>query len=364
MRVVIITNFGQGLYNFRKELLEKFIELHYHVDILMPKDYYTEKIEKLGCSVSPISIDRRGMNPIKDFHTMIEIYHLTKKLSPDIVLTYTIKPNIYGGIISRILKLKYIVNITGLGSSFQRKGIFNQLIQKLYGLSVKKADWVFIQNNEIQGILKEKKLINENNSVIPGSGVCLQSFPFMKLNHDSTFHFLFLGRLMREKGIYEFLEAAKVIVSKFPNVYFDIVGMKDDDIQMESYLNEYIVYHGKTDDSKKYYEKCTCLIQPSYHEGMSNVVLEACSCGRPCLVSNIPGCKEIVEDGVNGFLFEPHCAEGIVSSIEKIMALDQQELLKMSFAARKCVETKFNRSIVIDAYIQKMKELEEKKYDL
>lgn len=358
MKLAIITNSDIGLYNFRKEVVETFLKEPYEVHLLLPQGDYTDQFINLGCKYHPIDIDRRGMNPVKDLILMKQMYHIIKEIHPDVILTYTIKPNIYGGMICKKLHIPYITTITGLGSSLQNDNLSSKFISILYKLSVKQANWIFVQNKEIYNRLIQKKLISERSSIIAGSGVSLTQFRFSNMVIDTSIHFLFLGRIMTEKGITEFLEMANEIVQTNENVYFDIVGMKDDDISLDKYLSERIIYHGATDQPYHWYERVTCLINPSYHEGMSNVVLEACATGRPCLVSNIAGCKEIIEHGVQGFLFKPRSVESLKDVVYQFLKLSDEEKKQMGINARKKVEQVFDRNIVVQEYLNKVKEME------
>lgn len=357
-KILIITNNDKGLFRFRSELIEELLINKFEVIIVSPDEGYLQVFKDRGCKTYSIYINRRSMNPIYDFKTFIDIFRIIKKKSPDIVLTYTVKPNIYSGIICRLLNCRYICNITGLGSIFQKKGINLKLIYFLYKLSIKHANWVFIQNEEIYKVLKQNQLISNQVSIIPGSGVSFEQFHFTPISEYKNYHFLFAGRIMREKGVIELLEAANVIVNKYKNVYFNLVGMTDEKIDIQNYTNDHIIYHGSIENIIPYYIKTTCLIHPSYHEGMSNVILEACAVGRPCLVSDIPGCREIIENGYNGFTFEPKSSDAIVEAIDKFLLLSIEEIKEMGLNSRKIVEQKFDRKIVINEYLNKIKEME------
>lgn len=356
-RILILANNDVGLYKFRKELIEELL-INYEVFVSLPYGKLVDSLIEMGCQFIETHVDRRGINPIKDMILIHNYYNLIKKVKPECVLTYTIKPNIYGGFICTILKTKFICNITGLGSTFQKKGLISNFIFILYKLSVKKANWVFTQNESIRSILKNYDLITNKLSVLPGSGVPLDKFEFSPLKKSDEYRFLFVGRIMKEKGVIELLEAASQIIKKYDNVYFDLVGMMDDNINIKKYINNQITYHGDTLNIIPFYKKSTCLIHPSYHEGMSNVTLEACAIGRPCLVSNIPGCKEIVVDGYNGYLFEPKSSQEIIDTIIKFISLENKKIIDMGNNSRIIVEKNFDRNIIVNAYLNKIKEME------
>lgn len=357
-KILFLVNHDIVIYNFRKELVEKLLQEGYEIIISSPYGERIELLKNMGCEFIETPVDRRSINPIKDMILIHNYYNLIKKVKPECVLTYTIKPNIYGSFICSFLKTKFICNITGLGSTFQKKGLISNFVFILYKLGVKQANWVFTQNESIASFLKNNDLITNKSSVLPGSGVSLEKFQFSPLENNDEYRFLFVGRIMREKGVIELLEAANQIIKKYDNVHFDLVGMMDDNINIKKYINDQITYHGDTLNIIPFYKKSTCLIHPSYHEGMSNVTLEACAIGRPCLVSNIPGCKEIVVDGYNGYLFEPKSSQEIIDTIIKFISLENKKIIDMGNNSRNIVEKKFDRNIIVNAYLNKIKEME------
>lgn len=358
MKILILANNDVGLYNFRKEVLEKLLEEKHSVFIALPGGEQVVKLIKMGCCFFQMEIDRRGINPIKDCKLLITYFNLIRKIQPDIVLTYTIKPNIYGGIVCQLLKKEYITNITGLGTSIENGGITAAVIMHLYKLSLKKSACIFFQNNSNLKQMKEKKITGRKVRLIPGSGVNLKTCTYEPYPMESEpISFLFLGRVMKAKGIEELFMAATRIKKEFPTVIFYIAGACEENYigQIKEMEQKGIVsYLGFQSETHELIKTCYALVLPSYHEGMSNVLLEASACGRPVLASKIPGCMEIYEDGVTGLGFEPQNAESLEKALKIFIDLDYEKKKQMGIYARKKVEKDFDRNIVIKAYLDEI----------
>jgi galacturonosyltransferase len=355
--VVILANSLQGLYSFRFELVQKLIGDRNQVSILAPHDEISSKFIQLGCIFIPVSISRRGTNPFHDyvlFHTYIK--HL-KHIYPTVVLTYTIKPNIYGGLASKLLHIPYIANITGLGSAVKNKGPLQAFTLFLYRNALSKAQKVFFQNKENQLFFEEKGIALGKHGLLPGSGVNLTKFQPLRYPPDDTIEFVFISRIMKEKGIDHYLEMAKVIKAKYPNTRFHICGFCEESYEgiLHKMQEERIIqYHGMVKDVREIHKKTHCTVLPSYHEGMANVLLEAAACGRPVLASDIPGCKESFDNGVSGFGFESRSTISLIQAIEQFITIPYEQKVAMGISGRKKVEDEFDRQIVVRAYIKEI----------
>ena len=358
MKVLILANNDLGLYNFRKEIIEKLIELKYDVYISLPNGTRVNDLEKLGCNFIETDIDRRGTNPIKDFKLFIKYKKIIKKLKPNVILSYTIKPNIYGGIASRMSNIPYIVNITGLGTALENDGIVQKILIHLYRIALKKVKCCFVQNEDNLKFLKENRITDDKKyKLIPGSGVNLEKFKVSEYpKENDKIVFLFISRIMKEKGIDQYLETAKYITEKYKNTEFHILGFCEEeykDTLRELQEKGIIIYHGRQDNIIPYLQKCSCLIHPSYYpEGMSNVLLEASASGRPVITTNRSGCKETVENGITGYLVEIQNTEQIIKNVEKLLNIPYEERKNMGLNARKKMENEFDRNIVVNAYLR------------
>jgi galacturonosyltransferase len=360
-KILFLVNHEIVIYNFRKEIVEKIIEMGDEVYISSPHGKKIEKLIKLGAIHLPIKIKRRSINIFADIILIFNYLKTIKKVKPSIILSFTIKPNIYGGLISRLLKIPIIMNITGLGSSVENNNYFKFIIFFLYKLALKNKNLVFFQNQENIEFMVKHRLIKENYQLLPGSGVNLNLFNFNKYPIDSKIIFLFVGRIMKEKGIDYFLNAAEYIKSKFNNVEFHIVGNFEENYEdkFENLIKRKIInFHGNSDDVRKYYIESHCIINPTYYaEGMSNVLLEASAIGRPIIAFNRSGCKEIIENNRNGFLVETLSQLQLNEVIEKFIALPFESKEKMGIYGRKKIEIEFDRQIVVNAYIKKINEI-------
>lgn len=363
MKILVLANFGMGLYNFRKELLEELINQNNEVYISLPSDDYVPKLKKLGCKFIETHLERRGTNPIKDLKLLFHYINIIKRIKPDVVLTYTIKPNVYGGIACRITKTPYITNITGLGTSVENKGVMQKITLMLYKAGLKQASCLFFQNKNNLKFFVDKRIVNNKTRLVPGSGVNLEQHIFEEYpENDEKNRFLFIGRMMKSKGIEELLQAIKIVKEKYPNTKFELVGHCEEDYHQQLLeLNKFgiINYHGQQSDVHSFIKKSHATILPSYHEGTANVLLESASSGRAVLASRVPGCKETFDEDVSGFGFEVRSVDSLVEAIIKFINLPYEQKKAMGLAGRKKMEIEFDRKIVLNAYLDEINNLKE-----
>lgn len=359
-KILILANNASGLYDFRNELVLKLLET-YEVHISLPDEQEVPEFEQEGCYVHHTPIDRRGINPLKDIGLLKAYRTLLKEIEPDMVLTYTIKPNIYGNLCCRIKKIPYIVNITGLGSVFENGGMIQKIVVLLYQLALKNASCIFFQNERNHQIFEKYGIKGRKYRLVPGSGVNLERHNFEEYPaKEEKIKFLYVGRIMKEKGIDEFLYAAQKMKQENESVSFEIVGNYEEDYKtiIEQYEKDGII---KLVNYQKvihpYYKDASAIVMPSYHEGMSNVILEASATGRPVLASNIPGCQEGFEDGITGFGFSARNAEALLDALRKFVNLSYEEKVKMGKNARIKIENEFDRNLVVNAYMEEINAL-------
>lgn len=360
MKVLILANYDEGLYKFRKEVVEELVKDN-EVFISVPKGEYIEKIKELGCSVIETDFNRKGMNPFKDIKLIQTYKRIIKQTKADVVLTYTIKPNVYGGLACQMCNKPYVANITGLGSALENKGPLQLIAITLYKLGLRKAYRVFFQNSSNRDFMLEKNIVKDRYDLIPGSGVNLNRFKAVEYPNDDTIDFMYVGRIMKEKGVDQYLEAAQKITKIYPNTRFHICGFYEDDYKetIEKLNREKtIIYHGLVKDMSEMYKVVSCTVHPTYYpEGLSNVLLESCASGRPIITTDRPGCKEVVENGVNGYIVEQRNSLDLIEKIEKFINLSHEEKKQMGLNGRNKVEKEFDRKIVIDKYIKTINEL-------
>lgn len=358
--ILVLTNNIGGLHSFRKEVMKAIVDAGYKVVISVPEitskaDYFKE----IGCDVIITEFNRRGMNPLADFKQMIAYRKLIKTIQPKAVLTYTIKPNIYGGMACRLTGTSQIANVTGLGDAVENGGWMQWLTVTLYKMGLGKAKQVFFQNETNRTFCIQKGIAKPTSGLIPGSGVNLQHHIYQDYpTDDGTTRFLFIGRMLKDKGIDELFATARFIKGKYPNTEFQFVGSVDGDYQSqvdELTRDGIIRFLGGQADVRPFIGAVHCTIMPSYHEGMSNVNLESAANGRPVITTNVPGCRETVDDGRTGILCEAKSADSLTAAVERFITLPYSQKVLMGQEGRKKVEREFDRQIVIDAY---MKEIE------
>ena len=353
MRILILANSDIGLAKFRSELIEKLCRKH-EVVIALPYGQLINSLTKFGCRFIPVEFNRRGKNPFADLLQLKKYARLIKENKPDIVLLYTIKPNIYGGLVCQKLGTPYIVNITGLGTAIENGGFLRLLSFTLYKFALRKASCVFFQNKTNHDLFINTGMVKPKTRVIPGSGVNLNTHSLEPYPSDeSGIRFLFVGRIMKDKGIDELLAAITRIHDERKDVTADIVGWSDEDYAESLKKAESlgaIRFHGLQTDVHTFYKNCHCLVLPSYHEGTSNVVLEASSTGRPVITTRVPGCRETFEEGITGIGCSAKDTDSLIEAMNKFLSLTQEQRIRMGLNARDKMEKEFDRNIVIKAY--------------
>jgi glycosyltransferase involved in cell wall biosynthesis len=360
-KVVILSNHHAYTYNFRKEIIQRLIDEHYKVYVVLPYGEKVELLKEMGCEFIDLPLDRRGMNPITDLKLLMNYHKIIKQIKPDAVLSYTVKPNIYGGIVCRLLNIPFFPNVTGLGSAVENDSLIQKVLVQMYRSAYKKASCIFFQNDENQQFFQKKKLAIKNSRIIPGSGVNTQYFSLIPYPADKEIEFVFISRIMKEKGIDQYLEAAEIIKSKYPFTKFHVLGFCEEDYEkkLQELQDKGIIhYHGMQSDVRGFHKIAHCTIHPTYYpEGMSNVLLESAASGRPVITTNRSGCREIVDEGISGYIVEQQNSQDLIEKIEKFIALSYEDKMKMGLAGRKKIEDEFDRQLVVDAYIEEVQKV-------
>ena len=355
---MFLVNHDVVIYNFRLELVERLIADGHQVVISSPYGERIEDLKALGCEYRPIAISRHGMNPVQELKLLKDYIALMKEVKPDIVLTYTIKPNIYGGMAAALLGIPYVANITGLGTAVEKGGLVQKITVMLYRLAFVKVQRVFFQNEENRQFFADRKIAVKKHGMLPGSGVNLQRFVPLAYPEGNTTEFVFISRIMKEKGADQYLDAAEAIREKYPDTVFHVCGFCEDDYEArlkELQDRDIIVYHGMVRDVKEVLAKTHCTIHPTFYpEGISNVLLESCACGRPIITTDRAGCREVVKDGVNGLVVKQRDTEDLIAKIEAFLSCSFEQRRAMGLAGRKKVEREFDRQIVVEAYLKEI----------
>lgn len=359
MKILVICNFSSGLIKFRGMLLETLIKQHNAVSAIVPSADNNDELnaecelEKLGCKLIRVPMERRGMNPVKDLKLLRNYVKAIKMEKPDLVITYTIKPNAYGGIACQICKVPYAVNVTGLGTAFQGNGMLRKFVTILYKVAFRKAKVVFFENEGNRQVILDAGIIEkERTHTLHGAGVDLEKYPYIPYptDEDET-RFLFIGRVMQEKGVDELFAAMRMLQQDGINCHLDILGGFDEDYSeqiKECEAEGWLTYHGYQSDVRPFIANCHCFVLPSWHEGMANTNLECAASGRPVITSNIHGCLEAVKDGVSGFLCQRQNAEDLYGVMRRFTELPIEQRAAMGIAGRKRMKEIFDKKLVVD----------------
>lgn len=362
MKIAITANTSWYIYNFRRNTILALIEAGHEIIAVSSDSDYKEKLESLGCKFNQIKMQRWGKNPFYDLKTIYDFFRVFKNEKIRLVLNFTPKNNIYATFAASILNAKIINNIAGLGVIFIEKSFFSKLVSFLYKTSQKKANYIFFQNEEDKKLFVDLGVVTtENSDRLPGSGVDLSRFEYSHIETSQNIRFLLVARLIAEKGIRLYAEAAKELKARYPDLEFCLLGPIDTcstsaitKNELEKWHDENIInYLGFTDHVEDELKKSDCVVLPSYYrEGVPKSLLEAAAIGRPIITTDNVGCREVVDDGVNGFLCEPRSLTSLVNSLEKFILLPSAEKEKMSIKSREKVQREFDEKVVIGKYLK------------
>ncbi len=362
-KIAVIENGLFSTYTMREALMQRLLREGCEVTILTHINSFVSQVEKTGLKV--IHIGSGNMNPVKVSKYIYHLYRALKKIEPDVCLTFSIRPAIWGNFITRFLKIPTITNITGVGPLFTSNNFAYRVARSIYRDALKKTKKVFFQNYDDMGLfIKNRFIEKERAERVPGSGVDYEKFSpqILKEKEADIFIFLFIGRLIKDKGIFEFVEAARIIHKKYPDVLFNVIGpfwhqnLKSNTItksDLQNWIEEGIIdYEGEKKDVRKFIALADCIVLPSYREGTSNILLEAAAMEKPAITSDTTGCKEIVEDGVTGFLCKVRNGKDLAEKMEKMLLLSPHERGIMGKKARQKIIKEYDKQIVVDAYLK------------
>ena len=362
--VLMLVNHDVVIYNFRLELVEKLLNDGYEVHISSPYGERIGELVSLGAVYHETVIERHGMNPLNEVKILSRYRKIIAAIHPFIVLGYTIKPNIYGAVAARSAGIPFVANITGLGTAAGNSGAGQWLAVLLYKAAFTHIQRVFFQNEENRKFFLANNIAADRYRMLPGSGVNLERYPFTLLPQcgdgktGKPVKFAFMSRIMKEKGIEQFLAAAECVCARYPAVEFHVCGFCEN--EYEGRLEEMnaagvVTYHGMIRDVAGFMSSIHCVVHPTFYpEGLSNVLLEACSSGRAVITTDRPGCREAVENGVNGYIVPQKDIKSLTAAIERFIGLTQKEKEQMGQAGRKIAEKRFDRKIVVSAYMDEI----------
>ena len=374
MKIALISNTSWYIYNFRGRLIDSLLNEGYKTITIAPVDKFTKKLEKKGCSHYSITIDSKNHNPVNEIRIISSFKNIFKISKPDIVLNFTAKPNIYATIAASSLKIPTINNIAGLGLGFINKSLISSILKRLYKHSQSKASKVFFQNPDDRELFLKSKIVDVNKTeLLPGSGVDLDRFCEYPIQHDESteFWFLLVARMLYSKGIPELIKAAEELYSSgYTNIKIQLLGAlgisSSDAISKQAMDNwakkSFVEYLGETENVIPFIQNSHCIVLPSYYrEGVPRSLLESLSIGRPIITTNMPGCKETVIHNKNGFIVQPKDYKDLSKKMKKMLSLDSQQLNKMGHESRELAEKKFDERIVIQKYLNSIREILDRK---
>ena len=365
--IAVLTNNDDDIYCFRKELIEALINEGYEVLISCPYGEKFELLKHIRYEYDNPIIDRRGTNIFADFKLFCHYKKLFKKYRPKVVLTYTAKPNVYASIAARQLKIPYINNITGFGSVLNKTGLMRKFIMQLFKTAYRGADCIMFQNSTNMQLAVDNGMVKGHYRLIPGSGVDINRYPLQKYpeggngREGETVIFNYIGRILKDKGVDNYIAAAKQIKERYPNVEFNMLGfIEPTELHYEAELEELgknntVIYRGSQKDVKPFIARAHATIHPSiYGEGMSNVLLESAASGRPLITTDNPGCRETVNHGETGFIYHGGDVKELVEKIEIFLSMPNEERKWMGERGREKVAKEFSRIIVVNAYLEEI----------
>jgi glycosyltransferase involved in cell wall biosynthesis len=328
-----------------------------------PPDSYVEQVKALGCQYIPLPIDNHGTHPGRDLLLLWRFYWILRRVRPNVFLGYTVKPNIYGSIAAHLLDIPVINNIAGLGAVFIKDRWITRLVRGLYRLALARSKRVFFQNEDDRALFIEGDLLDcEITDRLPGSGIDLNYFSSIKmLPSESSVRFLLIARMLWDKGVGEYIEAAKLLKGRAVRADFCLLGFLDEKNpaaisldQMNEWVKRgYVTYLGETDDVRPHITAATCVVLPSfYREGVPRTLLEAAAIGRPIITTDTVGCREVVDDGLNGFLCKPRDVPDLAEKMLRFISLNEEQRAEMGRLGRAKIERQFDEKIVIHKYLQ------------
>lgn len=364
--VLFCANSAWNIANFRLPLMQYLTEQGYKVSVAAPPDPYAEQLREAGFDFYPFRMSRKGTNLFTDLRTYLQLKRLFKRLRPQVVCNFTVKPNIYGTVAASWLGIPAINNISGLGTVFITHSTVTGLVKQLYRFSQKRAFKVFFQNDDDRTQFIEHRLVPEGHTgILPGSGIDLQKFRpdasgrFQGSDVQSLTSFLLVARLLGDKGVREYFDAARIITAERRDAVFYLLGPIDEHnstavsrSELDRLLQPGAVrYLGETDDVRRHISAADCVVLPSYREGTPRTLLEAAAMGKPLIATDVPGCRQVVDEGSNGFLCTPYSAESLADAIRRILLLRPRERYAMGMQGRKKMEAEYDQRLVFRAYL-------------
>ena len=363
MRIVIFLNTSWNIYNFRSGLIRAFQKEGLEIHAVAPEDPYSIRLTAMGCVYHPVQMSNTGNNPIADLRLIKQLYGLYKKINPQIALHYTIKPNIYGTLVARMLGIPSICTVSGLGTVFLTNSKSNSIAQALYKIAFRFPERIFFQNTSDLQLFEERRLLKRKNyTTVPGSGIDIRRFvPSPSSPQVPPFVFLMIARLIEEKGVREYMKASEILHSQGLAVTCQLLGQPEQNhkrgISLQEISTTPVEYLGETHDVRDFINNCHVVILPSSREGLSRSLLEAAAMEKPIVASNVPGCREVVKDQINGLLCNPRDPVDLAKKMKEMQSYSKSKLKEMGAAGRSLVQEKYTEEQVNKLYLEAIEKL-------
>ena len=360
LHIMMTVNAAWNIWNFRRPVVEALIADGHRVTVLAPADDSVADLKSIGCRVLPLEMSVKGLNPLQDLKLIRTFKKVFRSERPDVVLSYTIKNNIFGAMAAKACNIPFIPNVTGLGTAFLSGGVLQTVAEGLYRKAFRSLPSVFFQNTDDRDLFLERRLVKSGQAqLLPGSGIDLDRFSAAKYPTETKGPvFLMIARVLRDKGVMEFVEAARLVKAKSPSTRFQLLGAVDaanrtaiNAATVKSWQDDgTIKYLGTTDDVRPHIAASHCVVLPSYREGAPRTLIEAAAMARPLIATDVPGCRSVVDDGVSGILCEVRSGESLAAACISFLGLSREEQAAMGRAGRVKMETAFDQALVVQAY--------------
>ena len=360
MHIMMTVNAAWNIWNFRRPLVESLSADGHRITVLAPSDDSVADLERVGCSFRPLEMNVKSLNPVEDLKLQCRLKRIFREEQPDAILSFTIKNNIFGARAARAAGLPFVPNVTGLGTAFLSGGLLQTIAEQLYRRAFGKLPIVFFQNEDDRDLFLDRKLVRADQArLLPGSGIDLVRFTATEMpSADAPPVFLMIARLLRDKGVIEFVEAARLIKARHPEARFQLLGAAGsenrsaiDNATVEAWVAEGVVeYLGTTNDVRPAIAAASCVVLPSYREGAPRTLIEAASMARPLIATDVPGCRAVVDTDVSGFLCEVRNADSLATAMGRFLALSPDDRTAMGLAGRAKMEREFDQALVVAAY--------------
>lgn len=367
MKIVLTVNAAWNIWNFRKPLVEALIANGHQVTLLAPRDDSVPKLEALGCQFRHLDMGVKSLNPVPDFVLLLRLRRVFKDIRPDVVLSFTIKNNIFGALAAKSVGVPFVPNVTGLGTAFLSGPVLERLVVRLYKTAFRGLPIVFFQNEDDRELFLNRGMTTENQVLLlPGSGINLEYFATAPYPvKDDAPRFLMIARLLRDKGVFEYVEAARLVKATYPQVRFQLLGATDAqnrtavdrDTVLQWDQDGVIEYLGTTDDVRPAIAEAHCVVLPSYREGAPRTLIEAAAMARPLIATKVPGCRAVIDEGTTGFLCDAKNAQSLAGACRKFLEQSHQARIAMGRAGRAKMEREYDKALVVDAYKSAIKQL-------